>query len=249
MPDEISEAAQSPAEGPTFAVYLRTVETLFLGLRGSGLMLSPADVAVVQRWFQAGAPLRAVCRALVLIAERSTEPNAMRKLSLRYCSKAVMEHVKLERAVQLSARPAPPASPTEQPQDHGLYARAEQVLRDALSKPHAAWSAPVQQALSSALEALTQRRASARVEPVGPEEASFHLAVLDDALDAAVEQGLNSDELTAYSATVRRDHPRQLEALPGPERGLWLRRRAVQLARQRLGLPILKPGLESPSPS
>ncbi|MDP6946299.1 MAG: hypothetical protein QF464_19275 [Myxococcota bacterium] len=46
------------------AEYLRTVEQRFVALRGRGFMLSPRDVALVERWRAGGVPVRIVLRAL-----------------------------------------------------------------------------------------------------------------------------------------------------------------------------------------
>lgn len=46
------------------ATYLKQVETAFVRLRGRGLMLSPKDVALVERWRNSGIPVHVVLRAL-----------------------------------------------------------------------------------------------------------------------------------------------------------------------------------------
>ncbi|HEV8324630.1 MAG TPA: hypothetical protein VG389_23635 [Myxococcota bacterium] len=69
--------------------YLREVEALYLSLRGKGLMISPADTAVVSAWEHDGIPLwlacRVVTRALRELAPRAGTPP------LRYCDGAVRE--------------------------------------------------------------------------------------------------------------------------------------------------------------
>ena len=46
------------------ATYLKQVEAAFVRLRGRGLMLSPKDVALVERWRSSGIPVHLVLRAL-----------------------------------------------------------------------------------------------------------------------------------------------------------------------------------------
>lgn len=46
------------------ATYLKQVEMAFVRLRGRGLMLSPKDVALVERWRNSGIPAHVILRAL-----------------------------------------------------------------------------------------------------------------------------------------------------------------------------------------
>ena len=59
----------------TRASYLKAVEKCFLALRGSGWMLSPQDVALVDRWREAGLPLRTVLRVIETSVERFTHSH------------------------------------------------------------------------------------------------------------------------------------------------------------------------------
>jgi len=49
---------------PERQAYLSAIERTFVTLRGRGFMLSPKEVALVDRWFQAGVPARVVIRTL-----------------------------------------------------------------------------------------------------------------------------------------------------------------------------------------
>jgi hypothetical protein len=55
------------------ATYLRTIEDVFVSLRGKGVMLSPRDVALVDGWRERGLPLRVVLSALQESAKRFVE--------------------------------------------------------------------------------------------------------------------------------------------------------------------------------
>ncbi len=60
---------------PERAGYLKAIERRFLEMRGRGLMLSPRDVMLVDRWRERGIPLRVVLAALEEGAERFAETH------------------------------------------------------------------------------------------------------------------------------------------------------------------------------
>ena len=64
--------------------YLSAIERTFVTLRGRGFMLSPKEVALVDRWFQAGVPVRVVIRALQEGFERRAKRRQAPPGSLTY---------------------------------------------------------------------------------------------------------------------------------------------------------------------
>ena len=70
--------------------YFHAVEEAFVRLRGSPLLLSPADWKTAQRWRQLGIPLEFVLRALEEVFDRRRERGRSGKVnSLRYCAQHV----------------------------------------------------------------------------------------------------------------------------------------------------------------
>ncbi len=70
--------------------YFQAIEEIFVGLRGSPLLLSPADWQVARRWHRDGVPLDLVRRALEEVFEKRKERGTKGKISsLRYCAPAV----------------------------------------------------------------------------------------------------------------------------------------------------------------
>ncbi len=70
--------------------YFRAIEETFIRLRGSPLLLSPADWRQAEEWFQRGVPLELVVRTLETVFERRAERGAAGRIhSLRYCASAV----------------------------------------------------------------------------------------------------------------------------------------------------------------
>ena len=81
---------------PDEVTFLRLVESTFLSLKGSGLMLSPKDVERVQEWERTGVPARVVCEAVARSFEAFRHAHgagAAPPRSLAYCAPAVDEAV------------------------------------------------------------------------------------------------------------------------------------------------------------
>jgi hypothetical protein len=108
--------------------YPAVVAEYFLGLRGSGLMLSPLDRDVVAEWERRGIPVAVVCRGLrhgmeVLSEERPSGPRSIR--ALRF---AVEDEWRAYRDARVGDAPAPPA---EDAAAGERVARAREMLLDA----------------------------------------------------------------------------------------------------------------------
>ena len=83
--------------------YFRAVERTFLDLRGSGLVLSPADWDLVRRWEERGIPLE-----VVLSGIRATFSGRIRlssRMPLGECSRAVESACDARRVRQAGAAP------------------------------------------------------------------------------------------------------------------------------------------------
>src|SRR5512138_1527760 len=88
--------------------YQAVVAEYFLGLRGSGLMLSPLDQEVVADWERRGLPVAIVCRGL----RRGLEDLALRRAggprSIRALRLAVEDEWHAYREARVGDAPAPP---------------------------------------------------------------------------------------------------------------------------------------------
>jgi hypothetical protein len=94
---------------PASALDYRTVVTeYFLGLRGSGLMLSPLDAEVVADWERRGVPIAVVCRGLRRGLEDLAERRASGPRSIRALRFAVEDEWDAYRDGRVGEAPAPP---------------------------------------------------------------------------------------------------------------------------------------------
>ena len=96
---------------PDALSYQAVVAEYFLGLRGSGLMLSPLDQELVAEWERRGLPVEVVCRGLRAGLEELVEqraPGATLPRSLRALRFAVEGEWKAYQRQRVGDSPAPP---------------------------------------------------------------------------------------------------------------------------------------------
>ncbi len=205
------------ADAPGSHAYFRAIEETFIRLRGSPLLLSPADWQIARGWHERGIPLDFVCRALEgFFAERRDRGVESRVRSLRYCAPAVEEAWREVQELTAAGRRA-----EAEPVDVG--ARLEALAR-ALPPGLPGGGGPADRI----------RRLEGGVEAV--ERA---LAALDGELLREAEAVLSEADRKAIAAAAERGLAALAGRLTDEEIGLQrerLRRRAL---RRRLGLPVL----------
>ncbi|MDX1503376.1 MAG: hypothetical protein R3325_13520 [Thermoanaerobaculia bacterium] len=197
--------------------YFQAIEATFLRLRGSPLLLSPADWRVARRWRRAGLPLTLVERTLEeFFAARARRGAEGRVNSLRYCAPAV------ERAAREWRRLTAPAAAGE-PEAFDLERRLSALA----------------EALPAGLRGRSRRAAEIRGLRGEPEEIENRLGELDRALVEEASERLGADE----RAELEEEAALALTHLGGrlsPEELGRIRERLVRRAvRRRAGLPTL----------
>ncbi len=90
--------------------FYRAVEDHFAALRGTPVLFSPKDFALLRRWWREGVPLAAVLAGVSEAAERRRERDGDPVSSLSYCRHAVARHAKRLAANRVGAA-APVAGP------------------------------------------------------------------------------------------------------------------------------------------
>jgi hypothetical protein len=197
--------------------YFQAIEEIFVRLRGSPLLLSPADWQVARRWHRDGVPLDLVRRALEEVFAKRKERGAKGKISsLRYCASAV-------EAAWSDLREL--TAPGE---------RLEAPAFDASSRLRALAAAlPAELA---GRDALAARIASQAGDPQEIEEA---LAVLDREMLAAAAASLEGALRGEVEAAVEKTLTGLRGRLAADELERSRERLTWQVLRQRLALPLL----------
>jgi hypothetical protein len=197
--------------------YFQAVEEIFVELRGSPLLLSPADWQVARRWHQEGIPLELVRRTLEEVFAKRKERGAKGKISsLRYCAPAVeAAWAELRDLTAPGERAAAPA-----------FEVAPRLAALAASLPP---SFPDRESLATRLAALTG----------APQEVEDRLAALDREMLDAAAKGLDGESQGEIDAAVEKTLTLLRGRLPADELEISRDRLARQALRRRLGLPVL----------
>jgi hypothetical protein len=199
--------------------YFRTLEEVFIRLRGAPLLLSPADWQTARSWHERGVPVELASRVMEEVFARLRERDPERRVnSLRYCAPAV-------EAAWREVRDLGAAEGRMEAEPVDVRARLEALIgrlppelpgREALAAGIAALDRGPDggaQAVESGLHALEERFVAEAAEALdaGAKEA------IDKRVDRALSRAgarVPADELADLSRRLRRDFTRQHLGLP-----------------------------------
>ncbi|MDT7811650.1 MAG: hypothetical protein QOJ42_1566 [Acidobacteriaceae bacterium] len=190
--------------------YFTEIEERFQQRRGSLLMLSTLDWALIETWREAGIPLEAVLRGIDNAFDKHDvkalrSSGRTRKVNgLAWCAQSVMEAV--EQAMEASVGAAPPVG-TEGMESGFETERVCRYLDQNAGILEAATLDPPADAM--AVEVTGRLRALAvglRAEPVQPlEELDRTLSVLEEKMFAALLTSAPEEELVALRGQATRE--------------------------------------------
>ena len=189
--------------------YFSEIESRFQQRRGSILMLSTLDWALIETWREAGVPLEAVLRGIDDAFDKHDAKLAISKKRTRkvnglaWCAQAVMQATE---EMQEAATGMQKAKPREQ-QESGF--EAERVARFLGDNAQAVREAKVPEAALGAAEEialrLTQLAASMREAPIPLDDLDRTLTVLEEKLFASLLNATTEEELVALRAQAERE--------------------------------------------
>jgi hypothetical protein len=135
----VNAPEDSPADPADEERFVQAVEERFRELRGSPLLLSPADFQRALGWFRQGVPLFVVLEALDDVFRRAAERVPARvPRSLRYVEPAVVEGLERWREGRVGARRAVPGIPDEAELIERTAAAVEESAAPASARARAA---------------------------------------------------------------------------------------------------------------
>ena len=196
--------------------YFTEIETRFLERRGSILMLSTLDWALIETWREAGVPLEAVLRGIDAAFDKHDAQRArlgnrrQRKVNgLAWCAQAVLEATEQAREASVGMGAAPAASePSGRgPVDSGFEAArvSRYLARNAALLDFAAVNLPAP-ANTAATEAASRLSSLAtELTTSNLEDLDRTLTVLEEKLFAALLTATPESELTAFRAQADRE--------------------------------------------
>lgn len=218
--------------------YFTDIETRFQQRRGSILMLSTLDWALIETWREAGVPLEAVLRGIDSAfdkheAQRARSTRRQRKVNgLAWCSQAVLEAVEQSRDAAIGA-----ATSTSEPRESGFEnARVARYLLRNAALLEAAAAKLALPALTETAQRLSELAADlAPASDLGPqtpnlEDTDRTLTVLEEKLVAALLTATPEAELTALRAQA----DRELAPYRGKMQAVQIKQVQQQLLQKRL---------------
>jgi hypothetical protein len=215
--------------------YFTEIEERFQQRRGSLLMLSTLDWALIETWREAGVPLEAVLRGVDNAFDKH-DAKALRSSGrtrringLAWCAQSVMEAV--EQAMEASIGAAPVAAP-EGMESGFETARVVKYLEQNASLIEVANLAPPADAIAN--EVVGRLRALAAglyVEPVHSlEELDRTLNVLEEKMFAALLTSASEEEMV----TLREQAARELAPYRGKMQAVQIKQVQQQFLQKKM---------------
>jgi hypothetical protein len=221
--------------------YFTEIEEHFQRRRGSLLLLSTLDWALIETWREAGVPLEAVLRGIDAAFDkydaRKTRARVRRVNGLAYCAQEVMAAVEDMKEASVGAQPAGTrrdAAAGFEPERIAAHLEvcAKQIERAGLTGLVAQVAHPIGESLRAVAEAV-------KGEPPNLEDLERRLTVMEEKLQSAMMAGTAEDELVA----LREESARELAPYRSRMQTAQIRQVEQQFLHKRLlekyGLPRL----------
>jgi len=201
--------------------YFTEIEEHFHRRRGSTLLLSTLDWALIETWKDAGIPLDAVLRGIDATFDRyESRPTRPRKINgLAYCSQEVLAAAEEMKEAAVGAHREPAEAAGLKPAEISAFLSGNAGILEELVKGHAGGpptnrrdagatrglpdsASPVVEGAARALRDLAESIATART-PL--EDLERRLTVMEEKLFAVLLAATPDDELVAVRAQADRE--------------------------------------------
>jgi hypothetical protein len=213
--------------------YFSEIEEYFQRRRGTALLLSTLDWALIETWKDAGIPLEAVLRGIDAAFDRyDARPSKTRRVnSLAYCAQEVLAASEdmQEAAVGTVRKPAPEAG--FERERVGEYLRKNAEALRAAKVPDAAKKV--------AAEAAETLRELAGTIPANLEDLERHLTVLEDKLFAVLLAATPDAEVIAARADADRELAPYRRNMKAPQIEQLQKQYVHKRLLERYGVPRL----------
>jgi hypothetical protein len=190
--------------------YFTEIEEQFQKRRGTGLLLSTLDWALIETWKDAGIPLEAALRGIDAAFDRYDQrPSKSRKVnSLAYCAQEVLaaaEDMK-EAAVGAQREERPGQTLGFEPADVAAYFRRNTVQLETAKLPKSG-SIPVQPIVQETARSLRDLAADVETsqKPYRLEDLERRMTVMEEKLFAVLLAATEDNEIVAVRAQADRE--------------------------------------------
>jgi hypothetical protein len=221
--------------------YFTEIEDRFQQRRGSLLMLSTLDWALIEIWREAGVPLEAVLRGIDAAfdkhdsqAKRAGARRARKVNGLAWCAQAVLEAVEQSREAAIGAAPLPtePRNSGFETERIARYLKRNAALLEASDLPQTAATAAREMAarLQAIAAALLSSTDNPQPSACNLEDTDRILTVLEEKLLSALLAATPEDQLVA----LRLQADRELAPYRGKMQAVQIRQVQQQFLQKRL---------------
>jgi hypothetical protein len=215
--------------------YFTEIEERFQQRRGSLLMLSTLDWALIETWRESGIPLEAVLRGIDSAfdkhdAKALRAKGKTRKVNgLGWCAQSVMEAVEQAMEAAVGAAPVPSKDAVESGFETERVSRF--LEENAVQMETATLAAPADGVAAEVAGRLRALAVGLRVETAMPlEELDRTLSVLEEKMFAALLTATPEEELVA----LREQAARELAPYRGKMQAVQIRQVQQQFLQKRL---------------
>jgi hypothetical protein len=216
--------------------YFTEIEMRFQERRGSILMLSTLDWALIETWREAGIPLEAVLRGIDAAFDKHDAQRLraggrrVRKVNgLAWCAQSVLESVELSRDASTGAAPSS-VEPRESGFEPGRIARYLERNAAHLTDAAAKLKPPASTAAAESAARLRELAAGLDAVPQSLEDLDRTLTVLEEKLFAALLTVTPESELVA----LRDQATRELAPYRGKMHAVQIKQVQQQFLQKRL---------------
>jgi len=222
--------------------YFTEIEEHFQRRRGSILLLSTFDWALIETWKDAGIPLEAVLRGIDAAFDRYEQrPSKTKKVnSLAYCSQEVLTAAEEIKAAKVgAARDSKPAAGFQPSEIAGFLRRCAAQLANASlpSSPGISPETVARDVTASLLELA--RVIEKQPAPSHLEDLERKLTVFEEKLFAALLATVNDDDVVAVRAQADRELAPYRSKMPSSQVEQLQKQYLHKKLLEKYGLPRL----------
>ena len=196
--------------------YFSEIEERFCHRRGTAVLLSTLDWALIETWKAAEIPLEAVLRGIDEAFDRYyARPKKTRRInSLAYCAQQVLEAAEQAQGAAVGAK----REPSESAQGLESERIASYLLQNAAALGASAAPASARTILDEAAAALTMLAEGLKTGSAASlEDVERRLTMLEEKLLAALLTATPDDELTNFRAEAERELAPYRRKMTGPQ--------------------------------
>jgi hypothetical protein len=217
--------------------YFTEIEEHFQRLRGTTLLLSTLDWALIETWKDAGIPLEAVLRGIDESFERRAKRPSPRKVnSLAYCAQEVLAAAEEMKEAAVGAAPALAKQTAPEPAEIAAY-----LERNAAQLESAKLPGTAQSVAGEATKTLRGLAAGIKESAVRPplEDLERRLTAMEEKLLAALVAASPDEDLVRVRAEADHDIAPYRRKLSAAHIGQLHRQYVHKRLLERNGLPRL----------